>query len=351
MGVVVLDKTVPFRNRIEHRSLFWLMNHLKIVQKDGTRYDAHEDYLGAFPGPDPGDRPEKTSDLALADVARADLIYIADTYGVYEEDLVSGAAMKAALERSPRIYGGLATREAQAAALAVRAGKTLVVEFNTMASPTGSDARATMERTLGVRWTGWAGRYFTRLEETEEVPEWLRRNYEREWNQPWEFEGSGYVLIRGDENVEVLRSGIEVELRGLTLERKKPVDPLLLEARDGVPYPYWFSVVTTDKETAVLARFEWHARDAGRKRIEARGLPESFPAICRRLEPGGGTAYYFAGDFADNPMPETPVPLAGYLVFKKWFEGMRLAPSETAFYWRFYVPMMSRLIEGVPDDS
>ena len=67
MKVVVLDKTVPFRTWVEHRSLFWLMDHLKIRNGAGEPYNGRKDYLGAFPGPEPGDRPAATRDLALSD--------------------------------------------------------------------------------------------------------------------------------------------------------------------------------------------------------------------------------------------------------------------------------------------
>ena len=90
------------------------------------------------------------------------------------------AEVTAALERSPKIYGGLTDTEAGAVGEALRAGKTIVAEFNTMASPTGARARETLESVLGVRWTRWIGRYFARLEDRSEVPEWLRRDYERE---------------------------------------------------------------------------------------------------------------------------------------------------------------------------
>jgi hypothetical protein len=69
-----------------------------------------------------------------------------------------------------------------------------------------------------------------------------------------------------------------------------------------------------------------------------------FPAVVRNMATAGGVAYYFAGDFADNPMPQIQVPLAGYTGFKRSFEKVRLYPSEAAFYWRFYVPMMSRIL-------
>ncbi len=351
VDVVVLDKTVPFSNRIEHRSLFWLLDHLKIRRPDGRRYDASRDYVGAFAGPRPGSRPERTLDLDAATATAADLVYVADTYGVYEGDLASGRAMKAALERSPLIYGGLHPAEVDALRRASAAGRTVVAEFNTLESPTGARARDATEELLGVRWTHWIGRYFSRLDDRDEVPQWMRRNYEREWNRPWEFEGPGYVVLYEDLHVEVLRPGVEVERLGLTLERARPVDPLLLGARDGVPYPYWWSWVEAQPGTEVLARFEWHPTEAGRERLRVRGLPESFPAVCRRAGAGGAPVYHFAGDFADNPMPDMAVPLAGYTRFKSWLEGARIAPSESAFYWRFYVPMMTRLLDDTPANA
>ena len=44
-------------------------------------------------------------------------------------------------------------------------------------------------------------------------------------------------------------------------------------------------------------------------------------------------------------MDPRPVPFLGYLGFRHLIEGLRLAPSETAFYWRFYVPMMETILK------
>jgi hypothetical protein len=340
----VLDKTVPFRNWFEHRSLYWLLLHLNVVKADGTNYQFERDYIGAYPPAVPGDPPERTRDLSIDDVAKARLVYLADTYGVYREDLKSKERMEAALERSPKLYGGLTSEEARAAAGALDSGKTLVSEFDTLGSPTGDDARTTLESALGVHWTHWIGRYFARLEDTSEVPQWMRNDYEREWKQPWRFEGPGYVLMQDDVHCEVLRVGLEADAIGLTIERERPIDPSLDRASDGIPYPYWFDVVEDRPEAKRLATFTWHLKDAGRERLKARGLKERFPAVTRRTPPRGGAAWYFAGDFADNPMDPRPVPFLGYLAFRHVVEGLKVAPSETAFYWRFYVPMMETLL-------
>jgi len=348
--LTVLDKTVPFRNWFEHRSFYWLLGHLKVVKADGTQYRLEVDYLGAYPPARAGDPPESTRDLTVADVTAARLVYLADTYGVYRDDLKSEERMAAALERSPKIYGGLTVDEANAAASALSAGKTLVAEFNTLGSPTGNDAKTTLEAALGVRWTHWIGRYFSRLEDVGEVPRWMRNDYEREWGKPWRFEGPGYVLMQDDAHCEVLRVGVEVDTIGLTIERERPIDAHLDGAADRVPYPYWFDVV--DSPDAVrLASFVWHLKPEGRERLKLRGLPERFAAVTHRTPATGGVAWYFAGDFADNPMDPRPVPFLGYLGFRHLVEGLKLAPSETAFYWRFYVPMMETILADAEASS
>ncbi len=347
LDVVVLDKTVPFRNYLEHRSLFWLLRHEKYVQAGGKPYETASDYLGAFPPERPGDPPERMIDLPADRARRADLVYLADTYGVYRGDLASGPAMQAALERSEKVYGGLEKAEAIAAADALSAHATLVAEFNTLGSPTRPEARRILEEALGVHWTHWIGRYFPRLEDDEAVPRWLRRDYEREWHEPWRFSGPGYVLLQEDEHCEVLRVGEEAARIGLTIEREDPVEPPVSHVAGGIPYPYWFDIVTTEPGARILARFRWHLTPAGRERLEARGLPERFAAVTRRQAPGGGAAYYFAGDFADNPMTDRAVPLAGYPTLMRWLQASTIAPSEMTFYWRFYFPMMERLLDDL----
>jgi len=347
LDVVVLDKTVPFRNRLEHRSLFWLLNQLKIVRDDGAAYDRDRDYLGAFPGPVPGDPPQRTVDLAPERVRGADLLYLADTYGVYEEDLVSGAEMKTALERSPRIYGGLQAGEVDAVEQALDAGVPVVAEFNTLGSPTADESRRRMEQILGVRWTRWIGRFFVELSDEEEVPRWMRDNYESEWGRPWRFSGPGYVLLQDDAHCEVLRVGKESERVGLTIDRVRPVDPLLARAADGVPYPYWFDVVEAGEGADVLAWFHGRLTPQGSARLAERGLPQQFPAVVRNRHPRAAT-HYFAGDFSDNPMADARVPFAGYLGFKRYLESLKLSPSESAFYWTFYVPMIDTLLSDLP---
>lgn len=194
--------------------------------------------------------------------------------------------------------------EVDAARSALDQGIPVIAEFNTLGSPTAAEPRARMEELLGVRWTRWIGRFFADLGNTEEVPRWMRDNYEREWNRPWLFTGPGYVLLQDDTHCEVLRVGDESKRIGLTINRAEPVDPLLQRARDKVPYPYWFDIVEAAPGTEVLAWFDWQLTGEGEARLADRGLPTRFPRWCAATTP--------AHPLITSPAisPTTPCPTA-----------------------------------------
>jgi len=348
LAVVVVDKTVPYRNYLEHRGLFRLLEQLKVRRPDGAPYRYDADYVGVTPGERPGDRPRGMTPLDEATALGAQLLYLTDTYGVYEEDLVSGPPMLAALERSRKIYGGLEPDEARAVEGAWRAGRTVVAEFNTMASPTGEEARAVLEQVGGVRWTHWIGRYFPALDDESEVPQWLRSVWEREWGRPWQFHGPGHVLTRDDVHCEVLRVDDEAPTNALRVDRAEPLDPLLARALDRTPYPFWWEWVEPQEGTEVLAWYVWELNPAGRKRLAERGIPLRMAAVTRHRGAGSGVAYYFAGDFADGTVAPEPVPLAGFLTVRRLVERGRRVNDQHAFYYRFYAPLVQAIVEAQP---
>ncbi len=350
LSVVVLDKTVPFDTYLEHAGFFWLLDQLKIVQPSGERYDLAADYFGATPGAEPGDPPAATRDLTEDAARNADLLYVIDTYGVYEEDLASGEEKKAALERSHKLYGGLTIEEARAIQAARQSGTTIVAEFNSMASPTGHAAAALLEEVLGVRWTHWIGRYFPLLEDRDEVPQWLRDVCQRELGQPWTFAGPGYVLIQDDTRCEVLLAGSDSPPIGLTIEPEPAArKEILRKAATGTPYTFWFDLVIPGPQTEVLASYQWDLNGPGNDKLRKLGLPQRFPAVTRHRDGAGVPAYYFAGDFGDSTVGGGRVPLAGFVTFRRWLEKARRIPSHRAFYYRFYVPLMTEILAAAEE--
>lgn len=84
INVAILDKTVPTESYREHKGLTWLLNHHRYVTEDGKMYQEESDYYGFVP--DEKEKSYTTRDLP-ENLSGTDLIYLADSYGVYEEDL------------------------------------------------------------------------------------------------------------------------------------------------------------------------------------------------------------------------------------------------------------------------
>jgi hypothetical protein len=148
LEVVIVDKTVPFRNMREHAAIPWILHANKIENGLGRFLDPARDYVGFDPVAKAG------RDLGSADVAYADVLFLADTYGVYVGDYEQPGE-QAALERSPKIYGGLSDDEAKTIDHFAARGGMVVGEFNTFASPTEDVPRARLEARFGVHWTKW----------------------------------------------------------------------------------------------------------------------------------------------------------------------------------------------------
>jgi hypothetical protein len=87
-----------------------------------------------------------------------DIVYIADTYGIYPEQQDNS-------ERgNDPLYGGLTQDEVfQIDKALTDHGTTLITEFNTLASTTDEKANRAMYDLLGIEWSGWTGRYFNEL--------------------------------------------------------------------------------------------------------------------------------------------------------------------------------------------
>jgi hypothetical protein len=335
LRVLILDKTVPDLTRREHAGLSWLLRHRKIRRPGGADYDAAIDYYGFFPLPDHQWEIREPSIAA----ASPELIYLADTYGVYTEEFYG----KPTGNRTAMIYGGLRPDEIGDLRAALPGCLTLVGEFNSFADPTSGEARQACMDWFGLSWNGWIGRYFRDLDRQLEVPPWAVRNYERQTGREWLFDGPGFLFVNEDDQVEVLEEGVDVA-RGRGLRFKGlPEGRARLDLPEDARYDYWFDLVQPKAGTEVLAEYELPLLPPGEKKLKALGLGARTPAVlASRLGPT--RCFYFAGDFVDA----WPVPnmhrLAGLAPFRRVFS--REVPGDpSSFYWRVYVPLMSRVLE------
>ena len=210
LDVIIIDKTVPSSTYREHRGFMWILNNLKIKNantQNSFRYDS--DYFGYFPGKEGNNIIRELP----SDIGKPDIIYIADTYGVYTDDLHDG---KAAGERSELIYGGTDISEVKSIKGAL-GGNTIVAEFNVLASPTDSDTREALESVFGVHWKHWMGRYFSDLSaDNDEIPGWMKENYAMQYGEKWNFKGAGIVMVDSRDAIIVLRKGVELAIQRQT---------------------------------------------------------------------------------------------------------------------------------------
>ncbi|NTW05902.1 MAG: hypothetical protein HGA27_07285, partial [Peptococcaceae bacterium] len=328
---------VPTTDYREHKGLFWILNYQKIANKQtdsGFNYNA--DYFGYHPD-------EKTYKIkALKDSGQIpNLIYLADTYGVYTDDLKS----KPTEERSEKIYGGLSQDELSIIKKNLY-NNTLITEFNSMGSPTSPNSRRELESISGVKWSGWIGRYFPDLSNREEIPKWMTELYESQNKKSWKFMQEGYILISDENRIEVLEKGKDFDKASLKISF---LENYQQEFTSGsAEYDYWFEWLTPGVGTETLANYTLSLNSAGRDKLTKLGLKTEFPAIMRNVS--YFTSYYFAGDFADYGNTASIYKYQGINLLKKYAQ-FHIPGTNNTFYWKIYVPMMQKILADIADKN
>ncbi len=238
LNVLVLDNTVPDTKYREHKGLFWILNNEKYVL-DGRNYDKKIDYYGFFPLENNNFKIRKVP-LTLKDI---DVIYIADTYGVYDEEFY-GKNIEGT--RSKLIYGGMYEDDLNSIETYLTNGTTLISEFNTFGSPTKNDTRLRLYELLKVEWSGWIGRYFYDLSKEIEVPTWAINNWETQYGKDWNFSGPGFVFADEGDRIVVLEEKKDITSRGC-LMRYTDKGRNYFRINEDIRYNYWFDIVKPRK--------------------------------------------------------------------------------------------------------
>ena len=347
LNVMILDKTVLTKEGQEHKCLNWILNQQKFVKRDGSFYDIPVDYYGFFPL---GNEEFEIHDLEKLDSTDLmkmskdyDMLYYTDLYGIYVNEWYRHVDVA---ERSQKVYGGLTNREVDLMSLMKDQGKLVVTEFNFDQAPTDGGVRARAERLWGIHWTGWIGRYFASLDTVDnpDLPKWVYHNYMRQHYGRWPFKHSGVVFDYWDDTIEVLEQDKDLQ-KGKTVPtifaRKYGIDYYGLP--EEMIYPYWLDLTLTSDTNKVVATYQVFTTKRGDSLLALHGIPNTFPAIFEHK----GTDYqyhYFAGDFVDNPNSIITSKFK-YVSFFKAFFYSRDPDDRRKFFWTFYRPMMTKILE------
>ncbi|KPN89464.1 hypothetical protein [Lysinibacillus sp. ZYM-1] len=333
LNVAIVDKTVPNESYREHLGVNWFLNHYKYRLNDHP-YDVKNDYYGTIPNDTTKSVTEKDLPKEYSDM---DVIYLADTYGVYKDDLEKEKRLG---ERSEKIVGGLDAKEWQAIVerLASKKKSMLIAEFNTFASPTSEAVRKEVQDYLGITWSGWIGRYFDELDyhKNLEIPQWVIDEY----GDDWSYKGGGFLLFNEITNkLLVLELDKHVQTKGIQVQFTEKGEKFF-HSSASAKYDYWFDIITPKYANDALANYKWNLTKEGTDLLQKNDIPEQFAAIVAQ-DKRYTSSYYFAGDFNDVARVPTLYKIKGLPTIYKYAEKY----ADSSFYWSIYIPVMDRIFE------
>lgn len=336
-SMAIIDKVVPDETYREHNGIVFLLNHLKYKNSSGAAFDLSKDYFGFSPN-----EKDKSYELKPlpTDYDDYDVIYLADSYGVYEEDL-PWIEKEREGSRSRKIYGGMEEEEWLniVKRLKQKEKSLFIAEYNAFASPTKKEVRESITNYLGISWTGWVGRYFNELDyrRNQEIPQWVTD----EFGESWDYSGPGFILVNDlDFQVLVLESSKHVLDKGINLSFTQEGEDFF-ELKKSPNYSYWFDIVTPKQGSTALAYYNWNLTESGEELLEENKIPTEFAAVIKK-EQGSCTSYYFAGDYNDIRKLPSLYKFKGLRSLYSFLERN----SSNAFYWSTYFPMMDRILDN-----
>jgi len=333
LNVAILDKTVPNETYREHLGVNWFLNHYKYTM-DNQPYDLVDSYFGT----QPDDKLKSVTEKKFpTDYSNYDVIYLADTYGVYKDDL---GQEKRLGQRSEKIVGGLEMEEWQSivSRLASNKKSMLIAEYNTFASPTTEAVRKELQDYLGISWSGWIGRYFDELDyhKNLEIPQWIVDEY----GDDWSYKGGGFIVFNEiTEKLVVLELDKHIKTAGIELQFTE-AGKQFFNTSSSAKYEYWFDIITPKYAEDALANYKWDLTKEGSKILDDNHIPQQFAAIVSQ-DKRYTTSYYFAGDFNDMDRLPTLSKFKGLPTLYKYAEKF----ADSSFYWSIYIPVMHKVFE------
>jgi hypothetical protein len=347
LAIAIIDKTAGDGKVQEHLSLDWVLNQQRFTKTATKGYKPTADYFGFFPGADHHYRLKGLERFSAGAIDRlaadADLVYFTDTYGVYTAEWYGRMPPGS---RSALLYGGMSEQDlALLRAIKVQ-HKTAIAEFNSIGSPTPDVIRHEFESMFGLHWTGWTARYFPTLDtlQSPDLPRWLIVTYCSAHSGSWPFHRGGIAWVNNDGRVVVTEDSTSLTGAVPQIETTAAGQAMGLPAVIG--YPFWFDVLRPDSigENEALASFHIDVNPDGKRLLSAAGIPTRFPAILRHRGADYGF-YYFSGDFCDNPIDYTSSYFKGGAFFERLFRGAAPAGDRRVFFWDFYRPLATSILE------
>ncbi len=347
IGLVIVDKTVPTLDREKHKSFNWIITNNRYVSKEKkTSYSYRKDYYGFYPMRPLKEKQWNNVRYNMEEAiqvlpANNDAVYFTDTYGVFISDWFPTFSPP---RRTRKLEGALNGNDNYLIQEMKNKNKLVILEYNTFDWPTGEYESFRLQDRLGLKWSGWTGKYFESLDTTQkakkEFPLWMTQMYRKQYKQPWTFTKAGIVLLK-DKAIMVLEEGSMLT---------KAIPSIISDSAyvekwglaKSVSFDQWFDIIEPQQNT-VISKFRIETTPEADSLLAKYGLKNEFPAVV--MDPASQRTFYFSGDFCHTNIPywtsrfKSVEKMKGLLYSKRPDDLRR-------FFWVYYKP----LIEGIFDD-
>ncbi len=337
LEVITVDKTVPTLERDKHKSFTWILTNERFVKRNKKNYSAKKDYFGFSPTRPLREHGSKKNDYRLLDLLNLaennDAIYITDTYGISFDDWYEGLNKT----RKPRqIYGGLNNNDNLLIKEMKDRNKLVVLEYNTFDYPTIQFESVRIQERLGIKFTGWTGKYYPELDTTVPgFPIWMTAMYRKQYQKPWNFSKKGIVLL-SERKIIVLEEGTHLA---------NPMPHIITDSLNGnkwnlpqsVAFDQSFDIIDPNGSN-IISKFRLSTTTAGDTLLAANFLTNEFPAVIQESQ--NQRTYYFSGDFAHYRIPGWTARFKGVDKLAGIFFSNK--PDDTRrFFWHYYRPLIN----------
>ncbi|MBP7731285.1 MAG: hypothetical protein KA114_06590 [Bacteroidales bacterium] len=339
INIIILDKTVPTLERINHKSLVWVLTNGRFVKSNGNSYSFRKDYYGFFPTRPLREKGWKQNNLRITEIMSIadsmDALYYTDTYGVFTNDWYRGISKS---RRSRKLYGGLNNTDYLYLVEMQLRNKLCILEYNTFDYPTADLERYKTKERLGIEFDGWTGKYFSSLDtaarENKDFPIWMTAMYRRQYFKPWTFTKPGIVLLN-NQNIIVLEEGKQLK-NSVPVIITDSVYSKKYGVAQRVGFEGWFDIIHP-KENIIISKYKIETTSEGDSILADYNLLNEFPAVI--TDPNNQRTYYFCGDFTANKINFWTSRLNG-LPGKKGIYYSNKENDPRRFFWLYYKPLV-----------
>ncbi|PIC80349.1 hypothetical protein CSV75_00700 [Sporosarcina sp. P18a] len=332
MKVAIIDKSAVENLHTKHLGVSWVLNYVKVKASHNKPFDPARDYYGGFTvvqgkgiselNPLPQDYMEK------------DIIYLANTDSIDERTVETKDPVLAAYEDD---HGGLQEIEWQRIVKRLNSKKPslFIAEYNSFSAPTSEKVRTRVEDRMGLKFSGWQGRYMEELDPQKNAE---LQSILSEQLAGWTYSGPGFLLMNNTtgevlalkKSEEFSNEGIQLTFTDIGTER--------LNVTGSHRFHSWFDIVTAEQGES-LAVYEWNLTGKGKKLLDEKGIPTQFDAVIRHTS-GVSESMYFSGDFSSVENFPSIYQVKG---IAKVYATIQRSPEKT-FFWSAYVPMMQGVL-------